>query len=61
MKLIEWEVSKNQDEKPVLLLTLEVPLVVDEYATPDDLRWAIHDLIFNKAKRHDIHSDRSSS
>jgi hypothetical protein len=45
MRLFDYTAHINEDGKPVLVLTIEVPLSIDLFDVPDELRHAIDKLI----------------
>jgi len=45
MRLFDYTAHINEDGKPVLVLTIEVPLSIDLFEVPDELRHAIDALI----------------
>ena len=45
MRLFDYTAHNNEDGKPVLVLTIEVPLAIDLFDVPDELRHAIDALI----------------
>ena len=55
MRLFDYTSHINEDGFPVLVLTIEVPLSVDIFSVPDEVRLFLDSLVKNKLaeKRND--------
>ena len=51
MRVLDYTAQINETGYPVLVMTIEVALAVDQIATPDDLRYVLENLIRDQVEK----------